>query len=329
MNSNLAVTFREYRFSPDFPFLYMQCSKSGSDPLPFHFHNCLEIAICEKGSMYWNLEGRSFHIQAGQICLIPPFITHYSLFLSDNEPKLCRYLFFNPEELLRPILTDGIPQDFLWYHFYQAPFLLSGKSEPEIVSVLNKISSEIQNRPLFYQNEIRSLAQYLMILLCRHFRKSRPNPDYTISNIRSQIFPAVAYIDSHYPQEISVKQLANLCNMTQNQLTGSFQKAFEKTPLQYLRQVRIQKACTLLDRTEDSILSIAYASGFSSVSSFNRCFQELLQKTPAAFRNERRAIRKKQLLYAPYSNISSFSASISDTELDEVHSPVDDHTHHL
>lgn len=119
-----------------------------------------------------------------------------------------------------------------------------------------------------------------MILLCRHFRKSRPNPDYTISNIRSQIFPAISYIDSHYPQEISVKQLANLCNMTQNQLTGSFQKAFEKTPLQYLRQVRIQKACTLLDRTEDSILSIAYASGFSSVSSFNRCFQELLQKTP-------------------------------------------------
>ena len=316
MNSNSAVTFREYRFSPDFPFLYMHSTKSGTDPLPFHFHNCLEIAICEEGSMYWNLEGRSFEIQAGQICLVPPFITHYSLFLPDDGHRLCRYLFFNPEELLQPILEDGVPQDFLWYRFFQAPFLLSGQSESEIASILGKIVSEIQTMPDFYQNEIRSLVQYLMILLCRHFRKNRPDSDNAIPGIRSRIFPAISYIDSHYPQEISTEQLANLCSMTQTQLNASFRKAFDKTPLQYLRQVRIRKACSLLDRTEDSTLSIAYASGFSSISSFNRSFQELLGKTPAAFRNERRAIRKKQLHYSPYSSDSSFSASVSDTEPD-------------
>ena len=314
MSNNFAVTFREYRFSPDFPFLYMQSSKSGSDPLPFHFHNCLEIAICEEGAMSWNLEGRSFPIQAGQICLIPPFITHYSVFLPDDGHRLCRYLFFNPEELLQPILTGGIPQDFLWYRFSQAPFVLSGDSDPEIVSVINKIVSEIQTMKPFYQNEIRSLVQYLMILLCRHFRKSRSDSDYDIPTIRSQIFPVISYIDSHYSQKISIKSLANLCNMTQAQLSSSFQKAFGKTLLQYLRQVRIQKSCSLLDRTDDSILTIAYASGFSSISSFNRSFQELLEKTPAAFRNERRAIRKNQLHYAPYSNTSSFSASVSDSK---------------
>ncbi len=317
MSSNFAVTFREYRFSPDFPFLYMQSSKSGIDPLPFHFHNCLEIAICEQGAMSWNLEGHSFPTQASQICLIPPFITHYSVFLPDDGHRLCRYLFFNPEELLQPILSGGIPQDFLWYRFFQAPFVLSGSSAPEIVSVINKIIFEIQNKKPFYQNEIRSLVQYLMILLCRHFRKKRPDPDYDIPTIRSQIFPAISYIDSHYPQEISIKLLANLCNMTQAQLASGFQKAFGKTPLQYLRQVRIQKSCSLLDRTDDSILSIAYASGFSSISSFNRSFQELLEKTPAAFRNERRVIQKKQLHYAPYSNTSSFSASVSDSEKED------------
>lgn len=54
--ASLPVTYREYVFSQDFPMLFVQGTRI-SDHVDFiHFHNCIEIALCEKGSMTWNLE---------------------------------------------------------------------------------------------------------------------------------------------------------------------------------------------------------------------------------------------------------------------------------
>ena len=60
---NLPVTYREYKFAADFPILLMEV-KSTTPQIDFiHFHNCIEIAFCQSGTMTWNLENQvsSFH----------------------------------------------------------------------------------------------------------------------------------------------------------------------------------------------------------------------------------------------------------------------------
>ena len=61
-NKNLPITYREYKFAEEFPILLME-GKSTSPQIDFiHFHNCIEIAFCRKGTMTWNLENRIFSL---------------------------------------------------------------------------------------------------------------------------------------------------------------------------------------------------------------------------------------------------------------------------
>ena len=94
--------------------------------------------------------------------------------------------------------------------------------------------------------------------------------------------------------------LSQLCGLSQRRFLEEFKNSFHQTPLQYVRILRIQKACHLLTSTESSILDIALLTGFQSVSSFNRQFLSLMGRSPQAFRNEKRSILKKDPRYAPY-----------------------------
>ena len=57
-------------------------------------------------------------------------------------------------------------------------------------------------------------------------------------------------------------------------------------PLEYINQVRIAEACNMLCTTEDSILSISENTGFGSVSSFNRNFQQTVKMSPREYRTQ-------------------------------------------
>ena len=77
---NLPVTYREYKFAADFPILLMEV-KSTTPQIDFiHFHNCIEIAFCQSGTMTWNLENQVSSLSPGNICFLPPFFTHGSFF---------------------------------------------------------------------------------------------------------------------------------------------------------------------------------------------------------------------------------------------------------
>ena len=52
------------------------------------------------------------------------------------------------------------------------------------------------------------------------------------------------------------------------------------SPLEYINQVRIRMACEHLKRTDEPIAEIAVKCGFSTNSTFNRNFKQLLGVTP-------------------------------------------------
>ena len=93
---NLPVTYREYKFAADFPILLMEV-KSTTPQIDFiHFHNCIEIAFCQSGTMTWNLENQVFSLSPGNICFLPPFFTQSGLgnSLKPEFPLFFTFLFF-------------------------------------------------------------------------------------------------------------------------------------------------------------------------------------------------------------------------------------------
>ena len=94
------IVFREYAFQPEFPFIYMKSTTTAPKTAFIHFHDCIELAILEKGYMIWNIENNETRIVPGTICIVPPHFTHTSWLPPDQSGEvLCHYLFFRLEEL--------------------------------------------------------------------------------------------------------------------------------------------------------------------------------------------------------------------------------------
>lgn len=320
---SLPVTYREYEFSQDFPLLLMQGTQI-SDHVDFiHFHNCIEIALCEKGSMAWNLENTYMQVNVGDFLFLPPFYTHASFFPPQEETDVCcHYLFFKPQELLAPFYPKGLPEEMFWYRYADFPKIFRESDFREETRLVRLIIEAILQKEEYCLQTVSGLLETLLIRLYRWHQespaalsqrllsetgaegaegsRSASVADSRPENLRARLFPAIAYMDREYAQEPDTALLAQLCGLSEKQFLAYFRNAFRQTPLQYLRGVRIRKACFCLISTEDSILSIALETGFHSHSGFNRTFRDIMGCSPQIFRNEKRGILKSAPKYAPY-----------------------------
>lgn len=295
------IIYREYNFDDDFPFLLMESSCAAYQKTDFiHFHNSIEIAYLEKGTMKWNLENEEEIISSGDACFLPPYFSHSSLFIpqSDVNGVHCYFIYFNPEQLLSSLYPYGFPEELSWYRYSKfKKHLTSDVFENEIHTIQTMIQV-YEKKATGYQAAIIGLVDYLLIQLYRSYQ------DQALFSplIRDTylLTPAITYLNQEYPSDISPAYLAQLCGMTNVQFTKNIKQCFQQTPIQYINTLRIHKACELLCSTEEKIINIALKTGFNSLPSFNRTFHKVIGQSPTAFRNEHCVISKKSIKHIPY-----------------------------
>ena len=77
-----------------------------------------------------------------------------------------------------------------------------------------------------------------------------------------------------------VDQLLLEIGMSRSQLYRKFKVISDKNPSEYIRILRLQYACSLLDDSNYTISEIAYMSGFGNISYFNTCFKRHFGVSP-------------------------------------------------
>ena len=87
-------------------------------------------------------------------------------------------------------------------------------------------------------------------------------------------------------QRFSVEDLARLAMMTPQALSRRFEAIFAATPSEYLQQLRLNLAATLLRDTDLPVKTIAGKVGFASRSHFSRLFSKFSGYDPTAYRCE-------------------------------------------
>lgn len=137
---------------------------------------------------------------------------------------------------------------------------------------------------------IARLMAFLKILDCIHrwpekrALSTNKNP-LTLSSIaQSKINDAVTYITDHYQDDLSLKQAADLVNMSESSFSRHFQKATSNKFVEFVNRVRVGKACILLAETDQQISSICFEVGFKNITNFNRQFIRLKKQTPGDYR---------------------------------------------
>lgn len=92
------------------------------------------------------------------------------------------------------------------------------------------------------------------------------------------------FIDSNYPDPITLELLASLVGLSPSYLSRLFHERKGFTVRGYLNRCRIDRAVYLLRNTDRKIRDIACDCGFNNLSHFHRVFGEQTKSTPARTR---------------------------------------------
>ncbi len=94
------------------------------------------------------------------------------------------------------------------------------------------------------------------------------------------------YIDEHYKDDLSLEQLADLVGMTSTAFSRYFKQRTAKNISEYIVDIRLGHAARLLVDTSDSVSEICWATGFNTLSNFNRLFRKRKGCSPTEFREK-------------------------------------------
>ncbi len=93
------------------------------------------------------------------------------------------------------------------------------------------------------------------------------------------------YINRHLSEKLTLQVLSDHCKVTQTYLCKQFKKVTGLTIIEYINRHRIEKAKDMLKQEELKVIEVAYATGFQSLSQFNRSFQRYAGQSPTKFKS--------------------------------------------
>ncbi len=109
----------------------------------------------------------------------------------------------------------------------------------------------------------------------------RPDKQGRVQNERIRSY--IAFIEGHYAERISLKDIAAAGNTSETECVRCFKKALGTTPYAYLLAHRISVAGELIRQGEQSITEIALDTGFGSASHFSKTFKRIMGMSPHAY----------------------------------------------
>ena len=92
------------------------------------------------------------------------------------------------------------------------------------------------------------------------------------------------FIDLHYMDPITLKELASSFHISESTCSRLFRKHLSVSPITYLLTYRIEKSLPLLSDTRQTVTEIAYACGFHSASYYCKFFKQVKGISPRSFR---------------------------------------------
>src|SRR3569833_1311036 len=102
------------------------------------------------------------------------------------------------------------------------------------------------------------------------------------------VAPALQMIERQLEQELTNRELANACSMSENHFIRRFRQAIGVTPASFIQQKRLAAAAQMLLYTDESIDAIAVKTGFSDRFYFSRAFRRAMGRPPATYRRQPR-----------------------------------------
>ncbi len=239
--------------------------------IPDHWHNFLELEIVVDGEGEQIFKNARQPLHRGVILLTTPAEYHRL------EPK-------DQLKILNISFDEKLISKAALLRIFTAKNLFFDKLSPEEFDVLERLG---QLLVLESQSAAPNLA-YVQSLLSGIFIKLHFEPPTDRERRPTPIQLAVQYLRAHFEEDPSLTELAAVVGYNSEYLSALFRKEVGLTYSEYLANLKLSHAKTLLLNTDHNLEYIGMQCGFGSYSSFLRTFRQKYNASPGEYRKARR-----------------------------------------
>lgn len=249
-----------------------------------HIHPYYEIYICISGDVNYIVKNFQYHLQKGDIIVIPPHSLH-SVVL-DSACEYERFYFqFAPEALcsLQFNFSQEFESNFSSGHNV---LRLSPEKKENILSQLRKLSkiSKLET-PTGKLTTFAMLLEFLSTIIYEK-KQTYDDAEYMLhSNMSPLVTNALNYLEKNFKNIENMSEISDSLGVTYPYLSSLFTKTLGISLKQYLQHLRIAHAKQLLEKNY-SITDVCFQSGFNDCSYFIKKFRQSVGITPHQYKKE-------------------------------------------
>ena len=245
-------------------------------------HEAIEIKCFYEGTSTLLIGTETVTATAGDVIVINPYEFHTTVDLGAEKGKyhlIMVSLDFFAElpdlpDLRKLLLGSGYAFSTLW------------RSHSRLQHIIQTAVTETVERQSGYRLAVRGLMMELLSVLLREgLQKKDASPHEHAVRYYGVVEPALRHIRDAYTEQISIEELAALCNVSKYHFCRIFKSVAGSTAIQYLNEYRLQIAHILLLNTKESIAQIAQKCGFESENYFCRYYKRQFGISPGKARN--------------------------------------------
>lgn len=249
----------------------------------YHFHSTYEMHVPVKGNMHIMVEDTDILLQPGQICVIPPQLTHYIYADTTSYRVGFRFAFTSLSEDHCAVGTSSHP-------FLQVYAPLTNILIADHCCIYDKyLSVAAQNieagLPEYFAADLLYLA---LSDIAYHVAQNprEPLPSQTHSPDLFLTEQIEEFINTHYGESICLENLSCHIHLGKRQTQRILRRFFHLTFSELLNRKRLSAAKLLLKTSDMPIDRIALFCGYENINYFYRKFSQAYQITPGQYRRK-------------------------------------------
>jgi AraC family transcriptional regulator len=240
---------------------------------PEHTHPAYLFILHFNDKTTVRLGGKILSAKPGSLSALSPGIAHQEL-PADLPPRYIAMLiekrFFNKHYRL----YSSAPPPFFHFNIYNA--------DPGLLPVLKRFMIEAGAQ----RAGTRVLLDALGVEICHNLIRSVlnvPAPNDVLTE-RLDVSRVIEHLCSHLDDKITVEHMASVARLSPSHFARVFKKETGKAPMEYVQDLRLERAKKMILAGDRTMTEIALACGFNSPSYLSACFHGKFRTTPTEYR---------------------------------------------
>lgn len=268
------MTLRKMQLPEWGAYLYESRHRAG-DRINIHHHDNHQILYAIEGEGTISIDHQEYRISQDQGAFLAPYSPH-SIY---SQTSLTLLVLAFDIDSLASFGNDELQRNFFHSSRFFNPDLIASS---ELRQLLRKMIYEQTSKDSLSGWALKIHLLHILLTLMRFIERSRILDK---NSLRTETIKN--YIDTHYYEPITANDIADKLGISTRYVNTIFKETYQKTPMQYLMEVRIERAKVLLSETDKEIITICFEVGYETLSTFYRTFKNTTNMSPKQYRDMR------------------------------------------